>query len=478
MTEHNLNLKTEVVSRENRRITKESPGKVEQVEAHSLAQHFPVEVLSEIFIRGIPTYVLPFLLVATPDQWRAFFSDVFPMNLTRISRSWRYAALNTRCLWSTWFIEIQSPSTMALSMLNLFLKRFISRSGTLTLKPHIRLNGSFDSVQACASVAPILECQERWEDVDICFGEAEGDSRSVLDFAKLSTLQGLTLQGSLWECHGGDPGIFDTLPIAENTPKLSSLRSAKLFHLLPPTYFSILSAAPNLTDLTIYIRDDIDNLANVRCAVLPCLRRLALQRSSLQPNVTMAHVSLLELLKFQVLEELSINSLSLPHPLAMFVVFLHENGPGDTLTSLRLFNGPGPHDPSLVDQLYGSNAFVLHHLLPKLRSLRFLEVYGEPNPMLLSFLTHTVDDDANLRICPLLEEVILEGASGREFQFTELVTARWNAPRRCIRAITFLNCEVTSVLSVNHPRSLLGIPGVDTCLQEGLELYFRNDVVI
>ncbi len=444
--------------------SKEAPEEAKEVLARpSLAQHLPVEILSEIFLHSIPTSHTPFVQAATLKQWPAFFSSVFPMNLAVTSRSWRHAALNTRGLWSTCFIDLQGPTPDALAMLKCFLKHFVRRSGDYALKPHIRFAGSFDSVQACDSIGPLLECQDRWEDAEIRFGEAAEDAPGVaLDITKLTSLQGLTVQGSSWSCIAVDLGIFDTdQPLSQNTPKLSSLRSAKLIDLPAPTYLLVLFAAPDLTELILHIRDDIEDILIGRPIVLPALRRLEFNRS--RPGES--RISLLQLFKVRVLEGLSVGGLSFTQQFTMFE-FTEGNGGGlgVTLTSLRLriFNSP-------TSQL-GPNIILL---LSRLQSLRSLEIHGDRIFALVAMLGAMSHDDKPY-LCPFSEELVLGGQTGRPLHYTSLVRQRWNAPHRCIRTITFVDCEVSS--NVGSASALSEISGVDTCVQEGLKLDFRHAI--
>lgn len=427
----------------------------------SPAQNPPAEILSEIFLHNIPTHYISSTEVETASEWQAFFNAVSPINVACVSRSWRHVALGTRTLWSTWFLELNAPSAEALSMLKCFLKRFTSRSGNCLLKPHVRFLEISDTSRICDAVDPLLQCQERWEDVEICLGTANinGDVPiPTLDFSKLSSLHGLTAHGTAWYCGGADFAyIFHLkLPLPLNLPRLSSLQTAKLIDLPLLAYFPILFAAPNLTELVIHIDDGLDNLLAVspRTAFLPCLRKLELRKTSLR----LPHVSLLQFLKFEALEELSVNSSALPHfRLLLSFRIPEDSNLGNTLLTLRYFKDEGTDATQIFD------------LLGKLHSLRSLEVHNEPSALLIAMLADVRDDTAHPRLCPLLERLVLEGASGRGYQYPQLIKARWNAPDRSIRAMSFIDCEFTWVMDL-FPEDLIDIPEADAFIEEGLEL--------
>ncbi len=87
-------------------ISKEPSDEAGQLEKRrlSFAQHLPIEILSTTFLLSIPTSYTSSADAVTIQQWRTFFSSVFPMNLTGVCRSWRQAALCTRALWSTFLL--------------------------------------------------------------------------------------------------------------------------------------------------------------------------------------------------------------------------------------------------------------------------------------------------------------------------------------------------------------------------------------
>ncbi len=245
-----------ITSRKNRRTSAtlfdEGRHCAEELKSNSsCAQHIPIEILSDIFILSIPTSYAPFVKAATLQQWRTFFSNVFPMNLTGICRAWRQAALCTRALWSTWYMEIHNPSRKALSMLEFFLKWFLRRSRSCTITCCIRFTGTFEVARACNSIRCLLDHQDRWEEVEVSFGKELGENQEfILDPAKLSSLRDLRVDGSFWDC----VRILDI----GNIPLLSCLRSLKLVNLRALTYVGLIFAASSLAELSIHVSNDIE----------------------------------------------------------------------------------------------------------------------------------------------------------------------------------------------------------------------------
>ncbi len=269
------------------------------------------------------------------------------MNLTRTCRSWRHAALNNRSLWSTWFMEIHNPPKKALSMLKCFLECFISRSHGFRLRFHIRLTGRFDSVEACKSIGPLLGHQDRWEEAECHFEEQPGDvAESSLDFSKLSLLQELRVKGSHWRCIGVDPGILEpNVPLSENASKLSFLRSVEVIDIKCVTYVSIISTAPNLTELIFNVRDEVSVPIRI---FLPTLRKLVVQNAHLRLGADEIEISLLSILECTALEELHMDNL--PHiPFAHIYAFVVRCDLPKTLQSLRFQFADG-YQPSPLDE--------------------------------------------------------------------------------------------------------------------------------
>jgi len=452
-------------SRKSRRIAKELPDSDENLQP-SLAQHLPIEILSEVFLYNIPSSYPPFEKISTLQYWRAFYSQVFPMNLTRTCRSWRHAALNNPSLWSTWFMEMHNLPKKALSMLKCFLERFISRSYGFRLRFHIRLTGRFDSVEACKSIGPLLGHQDRWEEAECHFEEQPGDvAESSLDFSKLSLLQELRIKGSHWSCIGVDPGILEpNVPLSENASKLSFLRSVEVIDIKCVTYVSIISTALNLTELIFNVRDEVS--VPIRIFV-PTLRKLVVQNAHLRIGADEIEISLLSILECTALEELHMDNL--PHiPFDHIYAFALRCDLPNTLLSLRFQFADG-YQPSRLNETSSLTIISVLH------SLRSLAIHGELSSFTVVLLS-VADVDPDV-LCPLLEQLTLEKITSEDIYYTALVTARWNAQHRCIKQFSFLDCKVTSKSSPGLSRGLTIIPGVDTCVQEGLKLDTRlNDL--
>jgi len=450
--------------RKGRCISKEPSDEAGQLEKlqSSFAQHLPVEILSAIFLLGIPSSYASSVNATTLEHWRTFFSNVFPMNLTGVCRSWRQVALWTRALWSTFYVQIHNSSHKALSMAECFVKRFLRRSGDCTVKCGIRFTGTLKFTRACDSVRRLLEHQERWEEVDISFGkrQSEGVSDSTLDLAKLTSLRALRVDGTFWDCAGVDPGIVDDdSPHPENALQLPSLRTAKLINLRPLTYLGILTVAPNLTELSLHI---CDNISNGRHIILPALRKLEIvQYSASAPDESLT--SILKWLECRALEELSVERLATPHPVE-FIAFVVRCRLDATISSLHLQYA---HN-FLLDAQHELYILVLLRLL---KSLRSLAVHGSISKLLVSSLGRT-NDDNSIHLCPHLEELVLGKATADANVYTDLVRARWNAPGKRIKSMTFLDCNTRSGMD-ETAQELTFIHGVDACIQEGLKLDIR-----
>lgn len=389
------------------------------------------------------------------------------MNLTRICRSWRNAALNTRSLWSVWFIEMGAPSKKALSMLKGFLKQFIRRSGDFTLKFHIRFTGKFDIVEACNAVEPLLDHQDRWEEAECRFEGNEGDVSPglTLDLSKLLSLQNLRVNGSVWDCDGYDPAILQPKsPLSDTYLKLSSLRTVELVGLPSLAYYTILSASPTITELKIDVWDRF-SVPTGRVVVLPTLRKLDVHNSFPILEDDGRRLSLLHLRECKALEEFSIHCLPRPHPFVLSH-FLDRNELDDKLLSVRLQFLDGCPPSNIHDEA------IITILLRRLSSLRSLTLHGA----LTRFTVLMFGSDGDLLpiMCPLLEEVVFEKITAEDAMYTEAINARWNAPTRCIKSWSFVDCNVVRLSQPDETRRLTYIDGVDACIKGGLKLAIRN----
>ncbi|KLO18224.1 hypothetical protein SCHPADRAFT_125402 [Schizopora paradoxa] len=457
----------------------------------SFAQDPPAELLSEILLHNLPTHYMTSMKADTAAEWQALFSAMFPNNVACVSQTWRHVALSTHALWSTWFVELENPSPEGLAILHRFLERFIDRSGSRMPRPHIRFIGTSTCMtsQICWAFSPLLQCQERWENAEICHGWVEEEVLGFpLDFSRLSSLQALTAHGSMWNCIDEEfKYIFNqdlALPPLMDFRKLSSLRSAELIEIPLRAYFPFLYATPNLTELVIYIDDEIDRLKNTfpRRVCLPCLRKLELQRlhpwreySDLAQDPNRMQISLLYFLEFGALEELTINGAALP-ALLLLDFTIRFSKINITLRTLRFSKG-------VVPVCYGNDIVYVSALLGSLQNLRHLEFYGESSVAMLPLFILLEDGTERFILCPLLETFVLSGVTSiggddRDF-LSQIVSKRWNAPERSIRAISFINCKYFDMLDLDEqrPKDLLDIPGSDSYIKEGLQLRFSKTEV-
>lgn len=334
------------------------------------------------------------------------------------------------------------------------------------LRFHIRFTGTFDSVEACKSVGPLLEHQDRWEEAECQPGDIPG---LTLDFDKLSLLQKLRVKGSTWDCVDVDPGVFKpNVPRSEGAPKLISLRSVEIINLQCTTYFSILFTAPNLTELVINVHEEL----TVRKRIfLPALRKLEVQNSPTLIREDGNQVTLLQVLQCKALEELNIDNLPHPHFADVFG-FVTRCDLANTLLSLRL-QFADDYQPARAEQV------LIGALLSYLNALRSLTVHGELSDVLVVFLGRDGEDpDLDMSRCPLLEKLVLEKMAAVDVHYTTLVTGRWNASERCIKSMSFVDCKKIPLQDVpgGSSEGLTHIIGVDTCVQEGLELDIRYNI--
>ncbi len=248
-------------------------------------------------------------------------------------------------------------------------------------------------------------------------------------------------------------------PIPENASQLPSLRTAKLINLRPLTYLGILSVAPNLTELSLHI---CDNISNGRHIILPALRKLEIVQYSASA-ADEPHTSILKWLECRALEELSVKRLATPHPVE-FIAFVIRCRLDATILSLHLQYA----DNFRLDAQHKLYILVLLRLLKYLRSLT---IHGAISELLVLSLGRT-NDDNSIHLCPHLEELVLGKATADANVYTDLVRARWNSPGKRIKSMTFLDCTTRSGM-VGTSQELTIISGVDACVQEGLKLDIR-----
>ncbi|KLO18213.1 hypothetical protein SCHPADRAFT_125154 [Schizopora paradoxa] len=390
--------------RKKRRDTKNIAGETESgyqsdeelEQSPSVAHLLPLEVLHEIFLHAVPSEHHGAVRAATLQQWRTFFSNVFPVNLTLVCRSWRAAAIDTPGIWSSWYMEVHSPSKKALLVMKRFLECVFGRSLTVNLTIHLRFTGTFDFLQACDAIGPILEYQERWEDVDIDFGVEQGCKNDLvcpLGTYRLQSLRNLRLTGRQWDPHRSPP---DT-PHPHPSRRMPRLHVLKLDSVHNNAIFNLVSTSESLSELSICLHEDYGSRIRLD---LPALRRLGLRKAHYYEGNRFP--SILSNFHCSSLQELSIENISnfSPHEYSEFIT---RNDLTNTLLSLRLlfyphfiqYNAPGvTEDDGVISIL---------RLLHVLRS--FAINGGMDND---SMKTMAQFEAGHLYVCPLLEEFVLE----------------------------------------------------------------------
>ncbi|KLO05401.1 hypothetical protein SCHPADRAFT_911069 [Schizopora paradoxa] len=446
-------------ARKKRRVSNEVSGEiesgwrsgVEHEQSPTVAQLLPLDVLREVFLHAIPSGYHASVKAATLGQWRSFFSNIFPVNLTLVCRSWRAAAIDTPGIWSKWYINVHSPSQKALLIMKRFLACVIGRSDAVNLTLHLWFTGTFDGVRACDAVSPIMKYQERWEDVDIDLGKGLEDNPVCRIYSsRLHSLRRLRLIGPQWTCYRTETRTapssrLDVPPI--HILHLDNLQSATLHSI---------SNFQQLSELSICLHEDFRNHGSLK---LPALRRLGIRKAFYYKGDRFH--SILSNMECNSLQELSIentNTLSLQG----YIDFVVRNGLANTLLSLRLifavFHLHGHHPEDAENDIIS--------LLRLLTSLRRLAIFKGMNGGSLSAMTSVTA--GRFQLCPLLEELVLDYVKADEHLFADLVNARWNEPGRCIKSMTFLRCAYRKVgkrdVYFSH------ISGTEACVQNGLKL--------
>lgn len=446
-----------------RRISTTVSSEADQEEEPSHARQLPFEVLSEIFLHSIPSTYQRTVKAATLQQWRAFFSSTFPVNLTNVCRSWRHAALNTPGVWSTWYLEVHSPSQKALAIMKRFLMCVLARPDSNKLTCHVRLTGTFDFHRGCDAVRPIMEYQERWEDVDIDVGNQNSEKKTPIwplqvDIAKLSSLKVLRLTG--WQGFHVGFGHGPDFPPSQTAHRMRSLHSLELVKILQLTSFALLDASPNLSELSVHLHESI---VAGRSVNLPVLRRLVVKNTGHLRND--AFLPFLNRMECKSLKELSVENILLPFP-RHCLDFVNRNELGESLSSLRLQFNP-------FYEASGEDEDGIFLLLGHATALRELTVYCTLSNQFLS--AWSIFAEGRFSWCPLLERLVLGCMKGGAREFTDLVSKRCNGPDRCIKSMAFHGCHV---LPFRGPKQLLlHIPGVGSYIQEGLRLEFCKELL-
>jgi len=423
----------------------------------SAAQHLPLDILSEIFTYAIPTTYSPFFKAANLTQWRAYFSNIFPLNLAVVCRAWRHATLFTSGLWTAFFIEIHSASSRALKVLRNCLCVLLKKSvqTELGLKVGIRFSGTFQFAKACDAVRPLLDCQRRWESVEVCFDKkAEPVGGMTLNVSEFVLLKELLLHGAYWEAQAARPGQHAEGQNVDQELLLPALRALRLFDLQRSTRMSLVAAARNLEELEISINVEERPLG-------PPLRLESLKKLTVVDICQDSDV--LGSLQCPSLEELSLDGMVGPS-FRRLRRFIHFSAA--TLQTLKLAMGQyGGHTPTRDDVQH------LQGILATQTQLKILSVTASKQMLDEAILNglKSVNEVGMFRCCPNLEDLYLCGILGSEQAFTDLVHARWNARRRTIRSMAFHNCRTVHKQGPPHDGLRL-IHDVCDCKEEGLML--------
>jgi len=172
-------------------------------------------------------------------------------------------------------------------------------------------------------------------------------------------------------------------------------------------------------------------------------------------------------LQCKALEEFNIDKLPHPHT-SDILEFAERCRLANTLLSMRLQFADG-YRPIRTEEIIVST--ILSHL-PFLCSLT---IHGELSDFLVILLGRMTENRSSPILCPLLEKLILGKMRSVDFHYTKLDTNRWNAPRRCIKFMSFVDCRTISIRDspMCTSRGLTRVIGVDTWVHEGLELDVR-----
>ncbi len=123
------------------------------------------------------------------------------------------------------------------------------------LKVGIRFSGTFQFAKACDAVRPLLDCQRRWESVEVCFDKkAEPVGGMTLNVSEFVLLKELLLHGAYWEGEvARRAGPHAEGQNVDQELLLPALRALRLFDLQRSTRMSLVAAARNLEELEISI---------------------------------------------------------------------------------------------------------------------------------------------------------------------------------------------------------------------------------
>ncbi|KLO14880.1 hypothetical protein SCHPADRAFT_289659 [Schizopora paradoxa] len=425
----------------------------------TLAQNLPVEILSEIFAYAIPTTVPPLIKAATLPQWRAYFSLIFPLNLAVVCRTWRLTTLQTPALWTSIFIEVHSAPSRALKALGRCLSTLLDRSSgsRLGLRVGIYFSGTFQFAMACNAVQPLLECQRRWECVEIKFEESEKPKGGlVLNVGKLAMLKSLELHGGFWETHShvGQPTTDESAAFLDL--QLPLLRALNLRNLRQNARMPLVMAAHNLEELIISV--NMVEQARRPPICLEHLKKLTIVSTCWSSDVlgSFRCPSLEEL----VLDGMTDRSFEELHRFvqssAMFLRVLR-------VSVMRYFS-PG------LDLL--THLFQVLTMQTKLAVLAIAAEKAEKEGRLdEALLMHLLSrsDPCTFRCCPNLEDLHICGVLGHEATFSRLVRRRWHVSPRSIRKMRFHNCWTFHKQGPPHER-LIRIEDESDYKEEGLDI--------
>lgn len=407
----------------------------------STAQRLPFEVLSEIFLYSAPTSYHPYIKAATLSQWKAFFANIFPMNIATVCRSWREAALNTDSLWSTMFIEVHSASSKAIHIMECFLRLMLRRSKRCTLTCCIRFSGTYDRDLVADAVRLLLDYQERWKWVEIDLGahdvrKALTMGPMQLDLLKLNALETLAIHGDHWLCCAEQTPVRYPRNAARITPCLGSIRIVHLLDMRASDLFVLLVSAPCLEELEIrrhkYDRGDALPGGPIPLSNLQRLKITYPRSFTVYPDIFLAN------LVSERLEELCLvypvdNGIP---PLPAFVA--HNQPP--TIRALHLdFRGSHLTEGDL-DGLIQSM-----QLLPSLSSLILIwPSYGRSTDAggMIGRLcaTGNMAGDNDSVLCPALTCLHLENMLVRPNLAAQMINTRWRQTFRTIESITLTAC--------------------------------------
>ncbi|KLO14882.1 hypothetical protein SCHPADRAFT_996258 [Schizopora paradoxa] len=409
-------------------------------------QHLPFEILTEIFTFAVPTNYDPYRLECSLSQWTSFHTDIFPLNVAVVCRTWRRAAILTDELWTTLYVELHNASNKSFTSLKRYLRVLLNKFTGDDVREKrywgLRIGVRFH--------------QRRWERIDLSFDhQASFGDTLTLKMADLTSLEELQLQGTNWAIQ------FPTRSVGEwkvtETVTLSKLRTLRLLDLAQHCRSGLFLAAQNVEELEMSVNKYEPN--PWRPFRLHKLKKLTINDKSARTDV-------LANLECPELKELYLAGASRP----TFTELLDFVSRASVKLEVLDFAMWDSFEPGVLGMMTLLDVLVIQE------SLKELSVRGRrvKDGCFLRALA-TWDPEEEPFYCPLLSKLYLSGILSKANIFTEFVNKRCRTQDGTVFQMTFHNCKITNESGPPHHK-MHSIEGVERGKEEGLELFVTNEI--